>query len=146
MVGRVAAGARDAPLRNEGEMKCINCKKSHEPESMVIYCAKCDVDNQGNALEVQACHAEFSVIDDTLDMVNAPQCGDPFMSPRITRIQMLATQRNKAEAERDQLCSLLGNIVVHFGNGEIGYDTDLNALIKDARQVLIDCDVKHKRA
>lgn len=42
-------------------------------------------------------HAEQSVMGDTLDMVCAPQCGDPFLPERITRVQMLADQRDKVE-------------------------------------------------
>jgi hypothetical protein len=38
--------------------------------------------------------------------------------------------------ERDQLRSILGEIVAHFGCGNIGYDTELDALIKTAREAV----------
>lgn len=46
-------------------------------------------------------YAEQSVMDDTLDMVNAPHCGDPFMPERITRVQMLGDLLIQVQTERD---------------------------------------------
>jgi hypothetical protein len=53
-------------------------------------------------------YAEESVMDDTLDMVGAPKCGDPFMSPRrYARVQMLAQQRDSEQERNKELETLL---------------------------------------
>jgi hypothetical protein len=48
-------------------------------------------------------YAEQRVIDDTLDMVGAPQYNDTHESPRIARVKMLAAQRDKALGELEAL-------------------------------------------